>query len=403
MASYDAIIIGAGMVGMATAIGLAQSGLNVALVDKMPLSDQTLPTFDGRVSAIALASKRLLDNLGIWQSMAAHAEPIMDIRVVDSSSPFYLHYDYEEVGDEPFGWIVQNRHTRCALLEKLHALSSHIALYAPDSIATLDQGIASNNVTLKSGKALLAPLLIVADGKFSKTREMMGVPAQTIPYDHTAIVCTIAHEKPHHGLALERFFGVGPFAVLPMQGQRSSLVWTEKHDMAKHMVSLPEDDLAEEIYTRTDGYLGNVSIEGRCFSYPLSLVFAKDYTANRAVLIGDAAHGIHPIAGQGVNLGFRDVAALVEVLTKAKRLGLDMGSQVVLADYSKWRSFDAASMVVVTDGINRLFSNNNTLLSAARKTGLATVSKIPPLKQFYMRHAMGLTGDVPKLMQERNG
>lgn len=400
MERYDIIIAGGGMVGMAAAIAFAQQDIRCAVVERIPHPTQLEDRFDGRTSAIALGTQRLLGHIGAWAPMAGHAEPILDIRVIDGNSPLFLHYDHREVGNEPFGWIVENRHIRRALFARADARAEHIVLHAPHSVDTVDIQPTHATVTLDDGTALRAPLLVVADGKFSATRDKLGIRTTTVPYGQTAIVCTIAHSEPHHGLALERFLPIGPFAVLPMQHNRSSLVWTEDAERATGLLQLPDDAFVEEIQRRVGGYLGDIAPAGPRFSYPLTLVHAERYASHRAALIGDAAHAIHPIAGQGVNLGFRDVAALAEVVGEAHRLGLDIGFGTVLADYSRWRSFDAAAMVAVTDGLTRLFSNDIVPLRQARRLGLAAVGKVPPLKRFFMRHAMGLEGDLPRLMRK---
>lgn len=399
--TYDTVIAGGGMVGMTAAIALASAGISCAVIELVPAPGQLLPQFDGRVSAIALGSQRLLSQLGIWPTIAPYAEPILDIRVVDNHSSLFLHYDHHEVGNEPFGWIVENRHIREALFTRAASLKDNLTVYAPAKALQSDYHNTHAAVTLNDGKVLRCQLVLAADGRFSKTREQAGIKATTLPYNQTAIVCTISHSLPHNGLALERFLPIGPFAVLPMQGNRSSLVWTESKERAELLLTLSDMELAEEITRRTGKYLGEIRVEGTRFSYPLTLVHAAQYTGKRLALIGDAAHGIHPIAGQGVNLGFRDVAALAEIVIDAHRLGLDLGFEPNLFRYARWRSFDAFSMVAVTDILNRLFSNNILPFKIARRSGLAAVGSLPPLKRFFMRHAMGVVGDLPRLMQQK--
>ncbi|MBM3617373.1 MAG: 2-octaprenyl-6-methoxyphenyl hydroxylase [Alphaproteobacteria bacterium] len=396
--THDILIAGGGLVGMATAVALASGGLRVAVVERTPPPSQLAEGFDGRVSAISLGSQKLFAQLGVWERIAALAEPILDIRVSDADSPIFLHYDHREVGDEPFGWIVENRHTRAALFERAKDFAN-LELLTPASITGIETTSQSAIVTLADGRTLSAPLLIGADGKHSRIRDWAGIKAHTHPYHQTAIVCTIAHTEPHHGLALEKFLPIGPFAVLPMQNNQSSLVWTESHERAEMLISLPDDAFIEEITRRVGTQLGEISLVGGRFKYPLTLVHAESYISQRVALVGDAAHGIHPIAGQGVNLGFRDVAALAEVLVDAKRLGLDIGAQPTLQAYTRWRSFDAMAMVATTDILNRLFSNNVFPLNAARNLGLGLVGKLPGVKRFFMRHAMGMEGDLPRLMR----
>lgn len=392
---YDVIIAGGGMVGLTQTIALAREGLRVAVLERTPLPAQLEPAFDGRVSAVALASQRLLSAVGAWEGMEPHAQPILDIRVSDGDSPFFLHYDHHEVGSEPFGWIVENRHIRHALIEAARAL--------PTLEVIIDEvrHIEAQGSTVTVNGALAASLLIGADGKQSRVRELAGISCLEASYKQSAIVCTIAHAQPHGGLAQERFLPAGPFAVLPMTGNRSSLVWTEKTENIPLFLRLPEEEFVQEIRERVGDYLGEIRTEGPRFSYPLSLAHAQSYTAPRLALIGDAAHGIHPIAGQGVNLGWRDVAALAELITERAKLGLDIGAEDVLAAYARRRRFDNCSMLAVTDGLNRLFSNNLWPLKLARGLGLWGVSHLPPLKRFFMRDAMGLAGDVPKLMRKK--
>lgn len=386
---YDTIIVGAGLVGMSMALALARFGARVALLEKTSIKTQFEPEFDGRVSAIALGSKQILDKIGAWELMAAHAEPILDIRVTDGATPFFLHYDHNEVGEEPFGYIVENRYIRYGLYQALSNLPN-ITFIDNFSIESLKQE--SGCVTVNShNQSISANLLIAADGRISQVRELAGISVTTWDYGQTAIVCTIEHELPHHGLAQEKFFPIGPFAVLPMQENRSSLVWVEPNDRVQIYLELPEEEFIQEISERVGDYLGKIKgTVGKRFSYPLSLLHANKYTSKRIVVIGDAAHGMHPIAGQGVNLGFRDVAVLAELLEKQYSLGLDIGSEELLANYASLRNFDNFSMLAITDILNRLFSNNILPVRLAREIGLWTVGKLPPLKKLFMRHAMGL-------------
>jgi len=390
---YDVAVAGGGMVGMTLALALARENLHVAVIDPVPAEAQAETTFDGRVSAIALTSKRLLTALGAWQYMEPHAEPILDIRVSDGDSPFFLHYDHHEVGAGPFGWIVENRYIRTGL--------AHAARTLPiDRIQGETQGWQPGMFTLKDGRTIEAKLLIGADGKQSQVREFAGIRVAEACYRQIAIVCTIAHEKPHQGLAQERFLPAGPFAVLPMQNNQSSLVWTEAAEHARGFLALPEAEFIQEITERVGDYLGALRTVGPRFSYPLSVSHAADYTAPRLALVGDAAHAIHPIAGQGVNLGFRDVAALADIVARHAHAGRDIGSDEVLKAYQRWRRFDNLAMLAVTDGLNRLFSTGAPPLVLARGLGLWAISHLPPAKRFFMRHAMGLTGELPPLLRE---
>jgi len=391
---YDVIIAGAGMVGLTLALSLARAGLQVAVVEKTTMPEQLDAKFDGRVSAISLGSQRVLDDAGAWEFMREFAEPILDIRVTDGATPFFLHYDHEEVGDEPFGFIVENRHTRYGLQKAAENLPN-LRIIDSFFIKTMKNDAAGASIIAENGEILTARLIIGADGRGSQIRELAGIEKTAWDYAQTAIVCTITHELPHDGLAQERFLPAGPFAVLPMTGNRSSLVWVEPEDRASIYVELPEEEFLQEISERVGGYLGKIISSDTRFSYPLSLLHAKKYTAERVVLIGDAAHGMHPIAGQGVNLGFRDVAVLSALISKNFALGLDIGGAGLLREYESLRKFDSIIMLAGMDILNRLFCNNYLPVRAARDLGLWAVGKMPPLKRFFMRHAMGLVYKMP--------
>lgn len=397
--TYDIAIVGGGMVGLMFAVAAAHEGLSVAVIEKTDMPSQLEPAFDGRVSAIALGSKNIFAALGVWDAMKNEAEPIRDIRVSDGAMPLFLHYDHHEVGSNPFGYIVENRYIRHALIQAVHA-QPRIRLLERAQLQAFTADSAGCALQV-DGRALRCRLLVGADGKQSQLRRMAGIGALEWNYKQTAIVCTIGHELPHVGLAQERFLPAGAFAVLPMTGNRSSLVWVEPADRAGIYLALPEDEFIQEIKERVGDYLGRISVLGKRFSYPLSVMHAKTYIAPRLALIGDAAHGIHPLAGQGVNLGFRDVAVLAELVGERFRLGLDIGSPDVLAHYQQWRRFDNMTMLAVTDGLNRLFVNDIQPLRLARGLGLWAVGKMPPLKRFFMKHAMGMVGDVPKLAQNQ--
>lgn len=397
-AIHDIAIAGGGMVGLALAIALARENMRVLVIERHPAGTQTLPEFDGRVCALALSSKRLLERLGAWAYLAPHAQPIADIRVVDGDSPFFLDFHYRDAAEEPFGWIAENRYTRLALAQAASGIPGLTWKEGVEitSFHTDGQGV---GITLSDGTVERARLLAAADGKRSRLRELAGIGVHRHDYRQTAIVCTIEHEHAHHGLALERFLPDGPFAVLPMTENRSSLVWVEPEARAPAFTRLSGDELNREIRARTGNYLGATRALGRLFTYPLSLSLAKSYTAPRFALVGDAAHGIHPLAGQGVNLGFRDVAALHEAITARFRLGLDIGDSATLSRYARRRHLDNLSMIAATHGLNGLFLQNAAPVKLARRLGLWGVGHLPPLKKRFMRHAMGIDGDVPPLMR----
>ncbi len=399
----DVAIIGGGMVGGTLAVSLAAAGLAVALIDKADPAALIDAAYDGRTSAIANASQRLLQSVGLWTRLVPHAEPILDIRVSDGPSLLFLHYDHRALGDTPFGYIVENRFTRRSLMTRIAALEG-IRFMAPATVAASTAEADGVVLTLADGRRVAAAVLVAADGSDSPLRLNRGIAAAQWEYGQTAIVCTMGHDLPHAGLAHERFLPAGPFAVLPMTddpvaGHRSSIVWTERRTLAPAMMALSDGDFALELHRRFGPSLGDVRVLGGRWSYPLRYLHAERYVAPRFALIGDAAHTMHPIAGQGLNLGLRDVAALAETLVEAKRLGLDPGAEAVLQRYERWRRFDNQVLMTVTDVLNRLFSNDVTPVRWARDLGMAAVQRLPPLKRFFMRHAMGTVGELPKLLR----
>ncbi|MGE0153861.1 MAG: UbiH/UbiF/VisC/COQ6 family ubiquinone biosynthesis hydroxylase [Reyranellaceae bacterium] len=406
---YDVVIAGAGMVGAMLAVALGAAGLRVAVVDRMTVEAMADPRFDGRTSAIAFGSRRALERLGLWQALAANACPIRTIRVSDGPSPLFLEFDPRDLQRdarqpaEPFGHIVENRFLRRAMHGRLQELPNVVRLM-PDSIVEAAREPGAATLRLESGATLNAAVLVVAEGRQSALREKLGIGLRRFDYRQTAIVCTVRHERPHHDAAQERFLPAGPFAMLPMtddeQGQhRSSIVWTERQELAPLMLKLDAEAFGLEINRRFGDYLGKVTPVGGRWSFPLSLQLAERYTAERAVLVGDAAHGIHPIAGQGLNLGLRDAAALAQVLVDAARLGLDIGAADILSSYARWRRFDILTLAAVTDGLNRLFATDAPPLRLARDLGLGLVNRATPLKRVFMRHAMGALGDLPRLIR----
>jgi len=402
----EVLILGGGMVGLSLALALGGAGLAVVLVDRNDPAEVVAAPYDGRASAIAYGSRRVLDGLGAWAGMAGAAEPILDIRVSDGDAPLFLHYDHRALGEEPLGHIVENRAIRQALHARLAEVAA-IDLRAPARLADIAFAPGGVTATLGDGARIRASLVVAADGRDSALRERAGIPVTRWRYKQTGIVCTMGHARPHRGVAHERFLPAGPFAVLPMtdnpdgpaQGHRSSIVWTEDERLAPAMMALDDDAFSAELARRFGPYYGEVRVLGGRWSYPLSLLHADRYVAPRLALVGDAAHAIHPIAGQGLNLGIRGVAALAEVLVEAARLGLDIGGAEALARYERWRRFDAMALVAVTDGLNRLFSNAIPPVRLIRDLGLAGVNLAAPAKRFFMRHAMGMVGDLPRLMK----
>ena len=398
----DILIAGGGLSGLPLALACAQGGLSVTVVDALDPATATDAKFDGRVSAIAFASCRMLAQLGVTQHLEGQMQPINDImvsdgRVREGASPFFLHFDHREIGDEPLGHLIENRHMRIAL-QKAVADQPLIRLIAPQSVTRVDYG-AQAVATLGNGEKVSARLCFAADGRGSPTREAAGIKTVGWDYGQTGIVCTVEHEIPHDGVAQEYFLPGGPFAILPMVGNRASLVWTEKTEDAKAILALSDEAFADEMRARFGDYLGACAPVGPRWSYPLTLQLARDYVRPRLALVGDAAHGIHPIAGQGLNLGLRDVAAAAEVVVDAARLGLDIGALDVLERYQRWRRFDNVALSLLMDGLNRLFSNDIGPVRLARDLGLGLVNQIGPARRFFMRHAGGVVGDLPRLLR----
>ncbi|MGD0190923.1 MAG: FAD-dependent monooxygenase [Rhizomicrobium sp.] len=398
----DIVIGGGGMVGMTLALALAQGGLKVTVVDPVAQKAALDETFDGRVCAISYSSVRMFEALGVWPYLEADAQPINDILVTDAElgrapSPFSLHFDHREIG-RPMGVIAENRHTRRALFTAVER-TKNITLRSPAALTDLIDGGSSIAAVLDKGDTIDARLAVAADGRESPMRERMGIGSIGWSYPQWGIVTTVAHERPHNGTAYEHFLPSGPFAILPMTGNRSSLVWTESEDIAPTMMKLDPPAFEAEVARRFGAHLGATQAVGPRWSYPLRFHLAREYVRHRFAVAGDAAHGIHPIAGQGLNLGLKDVAAFAEVVLDAARLGLDIGELSVLRRYERWRRFDSFTMAAAMDALNRLFSNDFTPLRIARDVGLGIVDNIGPLRRFFMRHAGGDIGKLPKLLR----
>jgi 2-octaprenyl-6-methoxyphenol hydroxylase len=413
MTQCDVIIGGGGMVGLSLAIALAKGGLDVVVADPVPQSTATGAQFDGRVCALAYASVRMFQALGVWDHLKSEAQPINDILVTDAKlggepSPFSLHFDAAEAHADALGHIVENRHTRTALF-KVASTIANLRLVAPAALTNLTYQGSGIVATLANGEIIKASLAIAADGRESPMRELMGLQIVSWSYAQWGIVATVAHEKPHNGVAYEHFLPAGPFAILPMTSalaedgrrtiNRSSLVWTEKDTLAPGMMRLDDDAFDAEIARRFGRHLGPAKAAGPRWSYPLKFHLARGYVTPRFALAGDSAHGIHPIAGQGFNLGLKDAAALSETILDAARLGLDIGNLDTLKKYERWRRFDSLVMSFAMDGLNRLFSNDSPPLRALRDVGIGLVDAIGPARRFFMRHAGGDVGKLPRLMK----
>ncbi len=401
----DALIVGAGFVGAAMAIAFDRAGISSIVVDAQDPARTLDDRFDGRAFAIARSSRRLLEGIGVWPGLEKLAAPILDIRVSDAASPFFLHYDSEDAGEgEPFGHMVRNVDLRRALAERLADAAGATSI-APARVADLHPDAGGVSATLDDGRRIRARLAVAADGRHSEIRRKADIKVSGWSYDQVGIVCTVDHERSHDFVAHERFLPAGPFAILPLlgdpadPGRRASIVWTERAELAPRIMAMNDDDFAAELERRFGDFLGTVRVVGGRWSHPLSLQFAETQIAERLALVGDAAHAMHPIAGQGLNMGLRDVAALAEVAVDRMRLGLDIGDGTALATFQRWRRFDNALMLAMTDGLNRLFSNGAGPIKLARDLGLAAVNRMGPAKTFFTRHAMGTVGDLPRLMR----
>ncbi|HVR57837.1 MAG TPA: ubiquinone biosynthesis hydroxylase [Pseudolabrys sp.] len=392
---------GAGFAGLALAIALRQAlgaPFAVTVIDPMLAHAQSK---DPRASAIAAAARRLFEAIDVWDAVAPKAQPILDMVVTDSKlddavRPTFLTFGGDVEEGEPFAHMVENRHLVDALATKARDLGVNLRAGAVAGFENAGNGV---DVSLADGEVISARLLVGADGAHSLIRERAGIANHGWSYDQSAIVTTVAHEREHNGRADEHFLPAGPFAILPLTGKRCSIVWTENTREAQRIVALPDDEFHKELEKRFGLQLGELKVIGPRRAFPLGLFTARTFIGERLALIGDAAHIIHPIAGQGLNMGLRDVAALAEAIADAARLGLDPGGPDVLERYQRWRRFDTMTMGIATDGLNRLFSNHSDVLRLARDIGLGLVERMPALKRMFIREAAGFTGDVPKLLK----
>ena len=397
----EVVVGGAGFAGLALAIALRQ-GLGDPFT--VTVADPALAharSKDPRASAIAAAARRLFEAIEVWDAVAENAQPILDMVVTDSKlddavRPTFLTFGGEVEGGEPFAHMIENRHLVDALAEKAKSLGVELRA---TPVAGFDAEANSIKVQFAGDKTIAARLLVGADGAHSLIREQAGIATHGWNYDQSAIVTTVAHERDHNGRAEEHFLPAGPFAILPLTGRRCSIVWTETSGEAQRIVALADNEFHAELEKRFGLQLGDIEIVGPRRAFPLGLFTARTFIGQRLALVGDAAHIIHPIAGQGLNMGLRDVAALAEAIADAARLGLDPGGPEVLERYQRWRRFDTMTMGVATDGLNRLFSNHSDALRLARDIGLGLVERMPMLKRMFIREAAGFTGDVPKLLR----
>lgn len=399
----DILIAGGGLNGPALALALAQAGFDVTVVDARPAPERAGSNFDGRGYALALASKRLLAAIGVWDKVAEQSEPMRDIKVSDGRAgegpaPFFLHFDHTEIEEGPMGFMLEDRFLYRAFLEAMEA-EPRITLISGTSVT--DQAVDTSGVTatFSDGRTHRARLLVGCDGRQTGVGKRASIKRTGWGYGQTALVCAIKHELPHNGIAHQFFMPPGPLAILPLPGNMCSIVWSETDENAAAIHALSDEDYMAVLRPRFGDFLGEIELTGNRFTYPLSLSVANEFIAERVALVGDAAHGMHPIAGQGLNAGLRDVAALAQILTEAQQRGEDFSSELVLARYQEWRRFDTATLVAATDLTNKLFSNDNPLLRAARDVGMGLVGAMPGLRRTFMREAAGLNGELPKLMR----
>jgi 2-octaprenyl-6-methoxyphenol hydroxylase len=399
----DILIVGGGLNGPALALALAQGGFRVTVVDARPAPDRAEPGFDGRAYALAIASVRVLGAIGVWPGLREQAQPILGIRVSQGHAgqgafPLSLGFDHAEIEEGPMGQMVEDRHLYAAFRTAM-AREDRITLIDGEKVVAQDVSGNRATVTLASGGELAAQMIVGCDGRDSATAHRAGIRRQGWGYGQTALVCAVAHERPHEGVAHQFFMPSGPLAILPLPGNRSSIVWTEAEATAAVIQALDDAAYLEVLRPRFGDFLGQISLVGARFAYPLRLSLAESFVAPRLALVGDAAHGVHPIAGQGLNLGLRDVAALAQVLIEARRRGEEIAGPGVLARYQEWRRFDTVKMALGMDAVNRLFSNTNPLLEGLRGLGLGAVDAVPTLRRAFIREAAGLNAAQPRLMQ----
>ena len=396
----DVIIFGGGLVGLALASALDSSGLSTIIVDPADPGPRREAAFDGRTSAVSSSSMRMLSTIGVADHLAEPGCPIWRIAVADGLKPAALHFDPDD--DEPLGFMLENRHLRSALQARAEA-GKNIWLIWKSRVNGVERDENGVFISLEDGRNLSAPLLVGADGRNSATREMAGINVARWKYDHQAIVSVLRHERPHENVAYEIFYPTGPFALLPMNddeaGHRSAIVWSVPEEDAAGWLSLSDEEFCAEAETAMGGFLGKIALLAPRSSYPLGFHHTAQIIAQRLALVGDAAHAIHPIAGQGLNLGFRDVAALAEVLVEGARLGLDLGDHQLLDRYQRWRSLDALSVAFATDTLTRIYGVPGKTASAIRRFGMGLVGKISPLRDRLMREARGTSGDLPLLLR----
>lgn len=403
--SYDVTIVGGGLAGLGLTALLSAQGFAVACIDNTDPKQALTEKFDGRTTAISWASQKVLETAGVWGALAPDACPINDIQILDGDSPVLLEFESQDVGGQSFGWIIENRLIRKALYKSV-AKSKNVDFFAPARVTDFSVDDEKAVTKLADGSEISSKLIVGADGKNSFTREWMDIPVRGWSYNQHAIVAIIKHEKLHQNIAIEHFRAEGPFAVLPMTdapdgAHRSSLVWTQHGSKDKSALSYDEDTFNMALNSRFPKFYGDVKCISQRFAYPLGLKHAYSYIGERMCLVAEAAHAMHPIAGQGLNMGFRDIAELATLLISAREKGRDIGASSLLKSYQQARRADNTLMMGATDSLNKLFSNRMPGLGPLRKLGVRAVSQFPPAKQFFMKQAMGATGLLPTLIQDK--
>ncbi len=401
----DIVIVGGGLNGPALALALAQGGLRVAVVDARAAQARAEVGFDGRAYALSIASKRLLSMIGVWQALAEKVQPILKIKASDGvvgrgPAPFFLTFDHAELEEGPMGFMAEDRHLYAAFLGAM--AQAGVLLISGETVVAQQVGSTGVVVTLASGRQISASVLVGCDGRTSGVAERAGIGRTGWGYGQTALVTAVSHAADHQGVAQQFFMPSGPLAILPLPGgHKSSIVWSETETQAAAIQALDDAEYLEALRPRFGDFLGEIALARHRFTYPLNLTLANSFVAPRVALVGDAAHGVHPIAGQGLNLGLRDVGALAQVLVEATRRGEDIGAADVLERYQTWRRFDSTALALGMDGVNRLFSNDNPILRLGRDLGLGLVNAVPGLRRGFMRQAAGLSGEVPRLLAGR--
>ncbi|MDB5658697.1 MAG: FAD-dependent oxidoreductase [Cypionkella sp.] len=399
----DIVIVGGGLNGPALALALARSGLRVVVVDARPAIARAEAGFDGRAYALAVASKRLLEVIGVWKRLEGRVQPILQIKASDGvagqgPAPFFLTFDHAEMEEGPMGFMAEDRLLYAAFLAAME--DAGIDLISGETVVSQEVTGQFVEVVLASGRRVRASVLVGCDGRGSGVASRAGIGRTGWGYGQTALVTAIRHEHDHRGIAQQFFMPSGPLAILPLVGgHHSSIVWSETEAQAAAIQALGDAEYLEALRPRFGDFLGEIALAGERFTYPLSLTLANSFVAARVALVGDAAHGVHPIAGQGLNLGLRDVGALAQVLIEAVRRGEDIGAANVLERYQRWRRFDSTALALGMDGVNHLFSNDNPVLRLGRDLGMGLVNAVPGLRRGFMRQAAGLSGDVPKLLR----